>query len=104
MPRQLFALSEWRLLKLDIEEAQCGDILFVRNKMHPKLLSHAALVIEVNKIFHCYPQLGTAVIQSQEEFFDAYEQKLDFKRMISYIDPRNRELREAYEGNFISDF
>jgi cell wall-associated NlpC family hydrolase len=103
MPRRLLSYSEWRVLKVEIKNVQCGDLLFVRNKKNEKLLSHIALVFELDKIFHCCPSFGTAVIQSKDEFFTLYEQKLNFKKMIRYIDPRNRELREDQRGIFISD-
>ncbi len=103
MPRQLVTFSQWKILKIDMNDAKCGDILFVRNKKNEKLLSHIAVVIEVNKIFHCCPTFGTAVIQSRDDFFALYEQKLNFKQMLRYIDPRNKKLREDQKGSFISD-
>jgi hypothetical protein len=103
MPRQLLSFSEWNALKIEINEAQCGDILFVRNKKNEKLLSHIAVIIEVDKIFHCCPYFGTAVIQSRDDFFSLYEQKLNFKEMARYIDPRNKKLRKDQKGIFISE-
>jgi hypothetical protein len=90
-------------MKIDIKDARCGDIMFVRNKENEKLLSHIALFIEVDKIFHCCPSLGTAAIQSEKQFFSLYEQKLNFKEMVHYIDPRNKELRKKYNGIFIAN-
>ena len=58
MPRLLLSFSNWRVLRIDIKDVRCGDILFVRNKKNEKLLSHIALVIGVDKIFHCCPSLG----------------------------------------------
>ncbi|MES2344903.1 MAG: hypothetical protein V4494_03070 [Chlamydiota bacterium] len=86
-----------------MKDARCGDLLFVSNKENKRLLSHIALVIDVDKIFHCSPYFGTAVMQSREEFFSLYEQKLSFKKMICYIDPRNKELRGNQKGIFISE-
>lgn len=103
MPRQLLSFSEWRSLKIEMKDVQCGDLLFVRNKKNEKLLSHIALVVEVDRIFHCCPSLGTAVVQSKDEFFSLYEQKLNFKEMVRYIDPRNKKLRKDQNGIFISD-
>ncbi len=103
MPRELFSFSEWRVLKIEMKDARCGDLLFVSNKENKRLLSHIALVIDVDKIFHCSPYFGTAVMQSREEFFSLYEQKLSFKKMICYIDPRNKELRGNQKGIFISE-
>ena len=103
MPRQLLSFGEWRALQVEMNDVRCGDILFVRNKRNEKLLSHIALIIEVDKVFHCCPSSGTAVIESRNEFFSLYEQKLNFKEMICYIDPRNQKLRDAQKGIFISD-
>lgn len=93
MPRQLLSLENWKLIECSIENTQCGDIFFTKNKNKPKLVSHIALMIEPDKIFHCTPILGKAVIQSKEKFFSSYKQKLHFRKMICYIDPRNKELR-----------
>ncbi len=101
MPRQLLTLSDWRPLKIAIRDARCGDILFVKNRENPKLVSHAAIMIDVDRIFHCCPSRGTAVIQQADDFFSLYEQKLNFKKMVRYIDPRNKELREKQGGLYI---
>ena len=90
-------------MKIAMDDVRCGDVLFVRNKQNIKLLSHIALVIEVDKIFHCCPQFGTAVVQSQQEFFSLYEQALNFQKMVRYIDPRNRALRDEHKEVFIGD-
>lgn len=103
MPRSLLSLSEWKVLKIDINDARCGDILFLANKNHPKFISHAAMVLAEGKIFHCCPSFGTAVIQSQKDFFASYEQRLNFKEMVRYIDPRDHDLRNAQKGIFILD-
>lgn len=102
MPRQLQSFSAWRPLKIEIRDARCGDIVFAKNKENEKLLSHVALIIGVDRIFHCSPKFGTAVVQSEKEFFSGYEQKLNFRKMVCYIDPRNKKLREQYAGKYIS--
>lgn len=103
MPRHLVENPDWRPLKIQRKDAKCGDLLFVRNKKHPKLLSHAALILGVDQIFHCSPFLGTATIQTDAEFFSSYEQKLNFNKMIRYIDPRNAKLRKENKGIYISN-
>ena len=101
MPRQLVSCGNWRCIEIPIEDIQCGDLLFTKNKSAPKLLSHVALAIKTNQIFHCCPSIGTAIIQSEEEFFSLYEQRLNFEQMIRYIDPRNKVLRSMHKGIFI---
>ncbi len=102
VPRQLVSSSEWRPIKIDLKDVRCGDLLFAKNRANKKLLSHLALVIDVDRIFHCSPSWGTACIQSPDQFFSSYEQKLDFQKMVRYIDPRNKELREKHAGIYIS--
>lgn len=103
MPRTFLNLSEWKCLKIKIEQAKCGDILFVKNKNNKKFLSHSALILDTDRIFHCTPRFGTAVIESKDEFFKIYEQSLSFKEMICYIDPRNQQLRKIHRGIFIEE-
>lgn len=103
MPRQLLSSNSWKPLKIDINQAQCGDLLFVKSTQYTKQLSHVAMFITADKIFHCNLASGTAVIQSPEQFFHFYEQKLNFIHMIRYIDPRNKKLREDHQGGFITD-
>lgn len=100
MPRRLLSYSEWRLLKIDAKDMQCGDLLFVKKKKNVKLLSHVALVVASDRIFHCCQSLGTAVVQSTEDFFCLYEQQLNFRKMVRYVDPRNKKLREEQKSGF----
>ncbi|MBX3720001.1 MAG: C40 family peptidase [Parachlamydiales bacterium] len=101
MPRRLLSYGEWRAMKIDLKDARCGDLLFVKNRGREKLVSHVAMVLETDRIFHCCLAAGTAVVQSETEFFSLYEQRLDFVKMIRYIDPRNRELRDLHQGVFM---
>jgi cell wall-associated NlpC family hydrolase len=101
MPRRLLSYGEWRAIKIDLKDARCGDLLFVKYRGREKLVSHVAMVLETDKIFHCCLAAGTAVVQSEEEFFSLYEQRLNFVKMIRYIDPRNRELRDLHQGIFM---
>lgn len=103
MPRQLLSCSRWRALRINSKDMKCGDLLFVKNRENERLISHVALFIDVDKIFHCYQRLGTAATQSEEKFFSLYEQKLEFRKMARYIDARNQELREKHGGIYIVD-
>jgi len=100
MPRRLLSFGEWSAHKVAWKDVKCGDLLFVKNKERPKLIAHIALVLNSNQIFHCCSALG-AVIESKEQFFSVYEQKLPFEKMPLYIDPRNKPLREKHQGLFI---
>ena len=101
MPRRLLHFGKWIPLEIERKDARCGDLLFVKNRKHKKLLSHVAMIVGVDRIFHCCPSFGTAIIQSDDAFFSLYKQKLTLKKMLCYIDPRNTKLREAQKGIFI---
>jgi cell wall-associated NlpC family hydrolase len=103
VPRTLLSENNWKALKIPLEEAQCGDLIFVKNKDKKKLLSHVALIIDNKSIFHCSSQHQKAVIQKTQDFFALYEQKLNFLKMVHYIDPRNEEMRKKHNGIFIDD-
>lgn len=91
MPRVFFSSSQWRLLYIEREEAKYGDVLFVGKKEGDVLISHVALILGVDRIFHSSLGLGTAAIQTDKEFFSRYEQRFSFKEMIQYTDNRSRE-------------
>lgn len=101
MPRLLCSLGQWRVLQIEMGEARCGDILFVKDRSKQRLISHAALVIGVNQIFHNSKLFGTARIQPADDFFALYEQRLRFQKMIRYIDFRNERLRVEQGGIFL---
>lgn len=103
MPRVLFSNGDWRALKIDLKDVRCGDIFFVRHKKSERLLTHAAIFLGIDKIFHCSLSSGTAEIQTEDEFFESYEQPCNFKKMVRYIDRRNAELRLTHGGAFILD-
>lgn len=101
MPRQLSSFGEWKVLKTQVHEALCGDLIFVKKRNMSQLISHVGMVTEENQIFHCSKEAQTAVIESWEAFFSQYEQQLDFVEMVRYIDPRNKALREEHKGKYI---
>jgi hypothetical protein len=103
MPRRLASYGEWRPLCIKQEDAQCGDLLFVKNKGKVKLLSHIAMFIDARSIFHCCLDEKTAVIQRFEIFTDRYTQCLSFRSAVRYIDPRNESKRDQQGGPFIKD-
>ncbi len=96
------AFGDWKVLKIDIDRIRCGDLLFVKHRSQAKLLSHVAMCLGNGKLFHSTSKMGTGVVETIEELMVDHEQKLGFSKMIAYIDPRNKELREAYKGKFIN--
>ena len=99
MPRRLLSLGEWKFCKVDQKEAHCGDLLFAKRITDSKLIAHAALILDPNRIFHCRKDRG-AVVETFEEFHSVFEQKLTYEQ-IRYIDPRNKEMRKQFNGSFI---
>jgi cell wall-associated NlpC family hydrolase len=90
MPRVFNSSCQWELLSIERNEAKYGDVLFVGEKGGDRIISHVALVLGVDQIFHCCFKAKTAVIQDDREFFSHYEQGFDIKQMLSYTDPRNK--------------
>jgi len=91
MPRIFCASGQWRPLYIERSDAKYGDVLFVGERGSKRIISHVALIHGVDQIFHCSRRAGTAVIQTDSEFFSHYKQGFNFKQMVSYIDPRNEE-------------
>lgn len=75
---------------MDRTEAKHGDVLFVGKKGSKRIISHVALIHNVDHIFHCSLKAGTAVIQKDSDFFSQYEQGFNCRQMLSYIDHRNK--------------
>jgi cell wall-associated NlpC family hydrolase len=98
IPR-LLSQIHWNLCIVDDSELQAGDVLFLKHQRQPKLISHAAIALGPDKIFHCTRLLGP-IIQTVAQLFEQYEQYL-VRKQILYIDPRNRALREQQGGMYI---
>jgi cell wall-associated NlpC family hydrolase len=98
MPREL-SLSNWNLRIIDSTELKTGDLLFLKQQQQPKLISHVAIALAPDQVFHCTALLGP-VIQSVDQVFEKYEQQLKSDQII-YIDPRNAPLREKHGGMYI---
>lgn len=104
MPRLLFSTnSSWNLLKVDPVDLKIGDLIFVKKITLSQRVSHVGMYLGGNKIFHSTSLKGTCIIQSLEEFFNNYEQTLNGRRMLRYIDSRNIPERERHKGAYIED-
>lgn len=98
MPR-LLASSGWELHVIDTTEMKSGDLIFLKCKEESRLIVHAALVLSVDKIFHCRRDIG-AVVESVDRVFEVYEQQI-WKDQLVYIDFRNEELRKEHDGCYL---
>ncbi|CRX38007.1 peptidoglycan amidohydrolase family protein [Estrella lausannensis] len=103
MPRQLFSYSRLRYLKADSTTLQLGDILFVSSKKSKRMITHVALAVDKERVFHCSYDSGCAEVESLSTFFSKYEQRLTPQEMLRYIDYRNTALRAEQGGAFIKD-
>lgn len=66
MPR-LLSKSGWSLLIIDPGDLRIGDLIFLKEKTITRLVSHLALAISPNQIFHF--KRGGAAIESAEKKF-----------------------------------
>jgi cell wall-associated NlpC family hydrolase len=98
MPRQL-CQANWSLQIIDSAELQTGDLIFLKQQNHPTLISHLAIALASDQIFHCTRLLGP-VIQTAHQVFERYEQQLMHDQIL-YIDSRNLALREQQGGMYI---
>ncbi len=104
MPRELAKRpKEWKILLLDRQDAQFGDILFTKHSKRRKRLSHVGMIFGPNTIFHCSSELKTAQVVEDKEFFASYEQVLSLEEALRYIDPRNIEERTKHRGLFMEN-
>lgn len=98
MPRKL-ADYGWAYHYIDAPQLEAGDVIFIKKRNRPRLISHAALVVKVDSVFHC--QMGKGMVQeSVATLFETYEQQL-FEDQLLYIDYRDGALREQHQGSFI---
>lgn len=103
MPRQLASYSAWRPLNIKREDARCGDLFFVQKQGKERLVTHVAMFLDSNTLFHSNFDAQTAVIENLEEFQKRYQQILNFRRAVRYIDSRNKEERVKEKGCFIQN-
>ena len=101
MPRRLNATDEWQFMQVSSNDLQCGDLIFLKNKRHRKLLGHIVFALGNDQIFHCSRTLGKARIETLNKCFETYEQALSPDKALRYIDPRDKEQRKLASGLYI---
>ncbi len=100
MPRLLASL-DWEFSVISPKEMRAGDLLFMRNKQSRRLITHLAVAMDVNQVFHCCRNLNGAIIEPIEDALIRYHQNLDIDWRL-YIDYRNRELRRIHMGKYMA--
>ena len=86
MPRHLSRQRTWRYLRIPVRELKTGDLLFLKNKRSPRLVTHVAMALGPEKVFHCSTK--GASIEKINDLFMIYVQPADVGAMLSYVDPR----------------
>ncbi len=95
MPRYLSQQRTWKCLQIPVQELKSGDLLFLKHKKSSRLITHVAMVLGPDEIFHCSQDKNGALIEKISEVFSRYAQPIDVKAMLSYVDPRtSREVQE----------
>lgn len=89
MPRELTNMHGGVLERTTLTKLQCGDLLFVSKKWYKRMITHVALAIGDDMIFHCSYMKGS-VIEKTELFFKDHVQEKDPEKMLSYVDPRTK--------------
>jgi cell wall-associated NlpC family hydrolase len=103
MPRQLASYSAWRPLNIKRENVRCGDLFFVKRIEKERLITHVAMFLDSNTLFHSNYDAKTAVTENFEEFQKRYDQTLNFRRAVRYIDSRNTAKRDEEKGRYIQN-
>jgi cell wall-associated NlpC family hydrolase len=88
MPKYLFRHRKWRLFSVPPEQLQLGDLIFLKHKRSPRLVTHVAMALGQNLVFHCAREARGALIERIDTLFCRYSQPSK-EEMISYIDPRS---------------
>lgn len=100
MPR-LLVTTGWEFHIVDLSEIRPGDLMFLKRKAESRLIVHAALTLNVDRIFHCKRDVGM-VLETPESIFVTYEQQIR-KDQLRYIDFRNDELRRECAGCYLKN-
>jgi len=94
MPRRLSQKRNWRYLRVTADELQPGDLLFLKRKKSPRLITHVAMALGPEKFFHCSPERKGGAIERIDRIFSTYMQPQDVDEMLSYIDPRSHSQKK----------
>ncbi len=101
MPRTLSSLAGWEFTVLKSkEEIRAGDLYFVGKVEKTRLISHVALFLSQDELFHCTQDHSRAIVEDFATFQTTYEQKVR-KQQIRYIDFRNESLRQQHSGCYM---
>jgi len=99
LPRSLVR-DKWKFHIVDERGVQLGDMIFVKKIGEKRLISHVALVLDQQSVFHCKKERG-AIIEGLFDFFKVYEQSI-LEEELNYIDVRNVALRILHGGIYLN--
>lgn len=86
MPRHLVK-KKWSVQKISSSEIQAGDLLFLHSKKSERLVTHVALALSAQKVFHCTPK-SNGCVEPLEAISQEWEFLEDANALLSYVDPR----------------
>ncbi len=91
MPRYLSKERRWQVLQIFPDELKPGDLLFLKHRKSSRLVTHVAMALSTEEIFHCSPKKKGASIEKIDEVFTRYVQPSDINAILSYVDPRTKK-------------
>jgi hypothetical protein len=98
MPRRLSQKRNWRYLKIFPRELELGDLVFLKHKKSPRLITHVAMALGPEILFHCSREKKGASIEKIDQVFSRYTQPSDIKAMLTYVDPRTKVPNRFTDG------
>ncbi len=90
MPRLLSKERSWKCLTISPDDLLPGDLLFLKRPYSRRLVTHVAMALSPNTVFHCSHEKKGAAIERIEELFATYCQPPDAQAMLDYVDHRSR--------------
>lgn len=88
MPGRL--VDKWGFKVINTEDLQAGDLIFLKNRLSDRLVTHVAMVT-INKLFfHCNAAKGGSEICSYDEIIKNYDQPFNINELMLYKDPRSK--------------
>jgi len=88
---------KWSVIDITREDAlQPGDLLFLQSKGHRRLITHLAVFLNSQFVFHSSKEKGGGTAELLTEVFKRYSPLSNGIEMINYQDPR-REITPKKE-------
>jgi cell wall-associated NlpC family hydrolase len=96
MPRSLVNRKKWSIQQITASELQPGDLLFLRNTHAKRLITHVAVALSPDEVFHSSRGAKGGRIEKIADIFSKYAQPKNSQELLTYVDPRT-ELSPSME-------